>query len=106
LTPDRTIKSLTKEEFEIYWKAIEENEGWREGREDHIPKGIISGVHKKRGVITEYLIVNEKSSFWVSKADAIQLTLEERLHATVVHLKNGTTYLRPEYGLKHFEVIT
>lgn len=106
LTADRTIKSLTKEEFEIYWKAIEENEGWEVGEEEPIPRWIISGVHKKKGAITEYLIVKEKGSFWVSKADAIQLALEERIHATVVHLKNGTVYLRPEYGLKPFELIT
>jgi hypothetical protein len=105
LTPDRTIKSLTQEEFEIYWKAIEENEGWETGREDPIPKWIISGVHKKRGIITEYLIVKEQENTWIAKTDAIQLALEQRLHAIVVHLKNGTVYLRPEYGIKAFEII-
>lgn len=31
LDPNRTIKSLTDREFEIYWKAVEENEGWPRG---------------------------------------------------------------------------
>ena len=56
LDPDRTIKSLSDKEFELYWKAMEQNEGWEVGDEDFIEKWIISGVHKKRGKITEYLL--------------------------------------------------
>src|SRR3990167_7628789 len=29
LAPARTIKSLSKKEFEVYWKAIEQVEGWK-----------------------------------------------------------------------------
>jgi hypothetical protein len=62
LDPNRKISSLSDEEFERYWKAIEKNERWEVGEEDFIPRGIISGVHKKRGVITEYLVCINKES--------------------------------------------
>lgn len=62
LDPNRKISSLSDEEFEKYWKALEKNENWSIGREDFIEKWIISGVHKKRGVIVEYLICNQTNS--------------------------------------------
>ena len=101
--PERTIKSLSSKEFEMFWKAIEQVEGWKEGREDFIEKWYISAVHKKRGIITEYLIKKNKDSEWTPKKDALKLAEEGRLHATVVHLKKGHTYLRPEFGSKSFE---
>ena len=106
LDPNRKINSFSNEEFEKYWKAIEKNERWEVGDEDFIEKWIISGVHKKRGVIFEYLVQKPKGSIWLKKEEATSLANEERLHAIVVHLKNGRTYLRPEYGTKPFEVIT
>jgi hypothetical protein len=68
LDPERTIKSLNEKEFKSYWQAIEYNEGW----EDFIEKWYITGVHKKRGIITEYLIAMKKA-VWVTKMDAIKL---------------------------------
>lgn len=106
LDPERTIKSLNDKEFESFWKAIEFVEDWTEGEEDFIPRGIISGVHKKRGVITEYLICINKESIWLPKQDAIKWTMEGRLHAILVHMKNGNHYLRPEHGQHSFVVIT
>lgn len=73
LDPNRKINSLSDEEFERYWKAIEKNESWEEGSEDFIDKWIISGVHKKRGVITEYLVKTNKGSIWLSKPQALEL---------------------------------
>jgi len=105
LDPNQTIKSLTDKEFEIYWKAIEENEGWEEGREDFIQRWYITGVHKKRGVIIEFLIANNDGLTWVSKEQALKLALEGRLHAILVHAKNGGLFLRPEYGSKPFELV-
>jgi hypothetical protein len=105
LDPNRKISSLSDEEFERYWQAIEKNECWDVGREDFIEKWIISGVHKKRGVIFEYLVQKPTKRTWLKKDDATSLANEGRLHATVVHLKNGGTYLRPEYGAKPFELI-
>jgi hypothetical protein len=74
------------------------------GQEDFIEKWYIAGVHKKRGTITEYLIAMKKE-IWVPKMDALKLAMEGRLHAVIVHLKNGTYYLRPEYKQKPFETV-
>lgn len=98
LDPNRTIKSLSDKEFESYWKAIEKKEGWRTGSEEFIEKWYISGVHKKHGVITEYLIVKNDTPIWISKEEAIKWALEGHLHATIVHMKNGLMFLRPEFG--------
>lgn len=106
LDPERTIKSLNAREFESFWKAIEFVEKWTVGEEDFIPKWIISGVHKKRGVITEYLVCINKESKWLSKQEAIAWTMEGKLHATLVHMKNGNHYLRPEHGQHSFVIIT
>jgi hypothetical protein len=62
-------------------------------------------VHKKCGVIFECLIQNPQGSFWLGKNDAISLVNEGKLHAVIVHLKNGKCYLRPEHGANPFEVI-
>ena len=59
-------------------------------------------VSKKRGIITEYLVNKGGKDSWVVKEEALNLALEGRLHATIVHLKNGTIYLRPEYGSHAF----
>lgn len=104
LDPNRTIKSLSDKEFELYWKAIEQNEGWEVGDEDFIEKWIISGVHKKRGIITEYLINQSGKNRWIAKLDAIELALQGRLHVALVHHKDSY-YLRPEHGSKPFEII-
>lgn len=106
LDPERTIKSLNDKEFKSFWQAVEFVEKWEVGREDFIEKWIISGVHKKRGVIFEYCIRKPKGLVWILKTEAVALANEGRLHATIVHLKNGTTYLRPEYGAKPFQLIT
>lgn len=105
LDPERTIKSLNKKEFEIFWKAIEFVEKWKVGEEDFIEKWIISGVHKKCGVIQEYLVEKPEKSIWTSKDRALELAKEGKLHVIIVHLKNGTQYLRPEYRAKPFEVL-
>lgn len=106
LDPERTIQSLNDEEFEMFWQAIEFVENWREGEEDFFEKWIISGVHKKRGIITEYLVCIKNKSIWLSKQKAIEWTMEDKLHAILVHMKNGNHYLRPEHGQHSFVVIT
>ena len=58
-----------------------------------------------RRIITEYLIAMKKE-VWVPKMDAIKLATEDRVHAVIVHLKNGTYYLRPEYKQKPFGTVT
>jgi hypothetical protein len=102
LNPDRTIKSLDAKEFEIYWGAIEENEGWIVGREVFVDKWYITGVHRKHGVIYEYRIQKNGSDIWLSKLEAISMAVSHQLHAIVVHMKNGACYLRAEYRTKPF----
>ena len=104
--PNKLIKHLSIEEFERLRTAIERIEGWKEGHEDFIPKWIISGVHKKRSVITEYLVCINQESIWLPKQEAIKWTLEGKLHAILVHMKNGNHYLRPEHGQHSFVAIT
>jgi len=106
LDPERTIKSLNDKEFKRFWQAVEFVEKWEVGREDFIERWIIAGVHKKRGVIFEYCIRISKGCIWLQKTEAIALASEGRLHASIVHLKNGTAYLRPEYNAKPFELLT
>ncbi len=100
--PTRTINSLSPKEFELFWKAIEQTEKWIIGEETFVDKWYISEVHKKRGVIIEYLVANDTGSVWIDKREAVQLTETGRLHAVLVHPKSGTTYLRPEYGQHRF----
>lgn len=102
LDPNKRIKDLSGKEFDQLREAIERIEGWKVGQEDFIEKWYISGVHKKRGIITEYLVNKGGRDSWVAKEEALNLALEGRLHATIVHLKNGTIYLRPEYGSHAF----
>lgn len=102
LNPDKRIIDLTSTEFDRLREAVERIEGWEAGQEDFIEKLYISGVHKKCGVITEYLINKEGKKSWVEKEKALKLAENGRLHATMVHLKNGTTYLRPEHGNQPF----
>jgi hypothetical protein len=104
LDPERTIKSLTDKEFEIYWQAIEHNEGWEEGREDFIERWYISGVHKRRKIIYEYYI-ERNGGEWITKETAVALASQNRLRAILVHMKNGSMFLRPEYGTKPFETV-
>ena len=106
LDSKRTIKSLNKKEFKVFWKAIEQVEDWKVGREDFIEKWIISGVHKKRGVIAEFLVKKNSKLEWVSKIEALQLAKKEKLHAVLIQTKIGISYLRPEFGSKSFKIIS
>lgn len=102
LHPERKVKSLNDKEFEKFWRAIEETEKWRVGKEDIIERWIITGVHKKRGAIYEYRICQNGKDIWLPKKEAIILAQESKIHAIVVHCSNGTMYLRPEYHGKRF----
>lgn len=106
LDPNRTIRSLDDKEFKSFWQTIEFVEKWEAGREDFIERWYISGVHKKRGTIFEYRVEKPQGNSWLDKVETIALADEGRLHVVIVHLKNGTIYLRPEYGAKPFQVIT
>jgi hypothetical protein len=106
LDPKKRVKDLNAKEFERLQAAIERIEGWEVGQEHFIEKWYISGVHKKNGVIVEYLVKKENASSWIPKKEAVNLAVAGRLHATVVHNKNNTHYLRPEYGTHPFTQIS
>lgn len=84
------------------WKAIEENGGWIVGRELFVDRWYITGVHKKREVIYEYCIQKNGHDIWLPKSEAISMAVSYQLHAIVVHMKNGSCYLRPEYHAPSF----
>ncbi len=94
---DRTIRSLNEDEYEQLLDAMKKHEGWREGKEEYIEVKKILGIHfNKKRVISEFLVGNDLASSWILKSEAIALAEEGRLHAVVVHAKQGF-YLRPEY---------
>ena len=98
----RTVKSLNTDEYEKLLKAMEVHEGWKEGHEEFVEVESITCVRmNKKHVISEYLIKDSKQEQWCSKDEAITLAEDGRLHATVVHAKQGT-YLRPEFHAKRF----
>lgn len=101
---ERTVKSLNEEEYEKLLKAMETHEGWLVGHEEFKEVEKITGIHvNKKRVISEYLVQGMKGERWLLKDAAIAMAEEGRLHAIVVHAKNGN-YLRPEYGSKSIEV--
>jgi hypothetical protein len=102
LDPERKVKSLNDQEFEKFWRSIEETEKWQEGKEDPIDKCYITGVQMKHGVIYKYCVRQHRNDIWLSKQEAIALAQEWKIHAIVVHCSNGSLYLRPEYHGKRF----
>lgn len=102
LDPHKRIKNLTSVEFNRLREAIERIEGWAIGREDFIDKWYISGIHKKHGVIQEYLIKKDNGDVWLAKEEAIRLAEQGRLHAVIVCPKKRSAFLRPEYRAGRF----
>ncbi|MCB1118479.1 MAG: hypothetical protein KDK65_00810, partial [Chlamydiia bacterium] len=95
LDTNRTIKSLNDREFKSFLEAIEYVEGWKVGKEDFIERWIISGVHKKRGVIFEYCLVKTREEKWVLKSEAVHLAKQGLIQANLVQPSRRTPYLRP-----------
>jgi hypothetical protein len=103
LDMERTIRSLSDEEYEKLLDAMKKHEGWREGKEEYIEVKKIIGVHvNKKRIIFEFLIGDSDGDVWVSKQEAVVLVEDGRLHAVIVHGKNGT-YLRPKYHRTRFK---
>ena len=61
---------------------------------------------KEIHLLSKYLVCMDKGSIWLPKQEAIKWTMEGKLHAVLVHMKNGNHYLRPEYGQHGFVIIT
>lgn len=98
LDMNRTIRSLSEDEFNTLIKKMENYEGWHPwpwpDGEDYIPIQKICGVKINNHRITDYLILNPPEKRWVKREEAIQLAEKGLLHAVVVHNKTYT-YLRP-----------
>lgn len=59
----------------IDWETVDEtseNEKW-----------VISGIHKKQGAVQKYLIKKGDRSFWVSKEEALDLSLAGKLEIVI-----------------------
>lgn len=100
---ERTVRSLSEEEYEKLLKAMETHEGWEVGHEEFKEVEKITGTRmNKKRVISEYLVRGMKGERWLLKDVAIAMAEDGCLHAIVVHAKTGA-YLRPEYGSKSFK---
>lgn len=100
---ERTVKSLSIEEYEKLLKAMETHEGWEVGHEEFKVVEKITGTRmNKKRVISEYLVRGMEGERWLLKDVAIAMAEDGCLHAIVVHAKTGA-YLRPEYGSKSFK---
>ena len=86
------IKKYSKLQFEKLWNSIELIESWKPGTIKELSKlGEITKVKKDRkGRILLYLV---DGLGWLSKKDAIQLTLQKKIDAVVVS-RNRTKFLR------------
>lgn len=93
---NRTIRSLSDDEFNTLIKKMENYEGWHpwpEG-EEYTPIQKVGGVKMCNHRITSYLILNPPDQRWVTREEAINLAEQHLLRAVVVHSKRYT-YLRP-----------
>ena len=87
---DRKIKDFTPIEFEKLWEAIEQMEGYREGKMIEISP--IVQVHKdKKFIISEYCIKNKG---WISKEKCLELAKEGKLDVEICKSKLAVIYLR------------
>jgi hypothetical protein len=89
----RKISSLSKEEFERLWQAIEKMEKWEEGQVIALPplKSITKVLKDKKGTIVAYYIVD---AGWVKKARAIAMARKLEVDAVVALSRGGNKYLR------------
>lgn len=93
ISPDRKIKTLTKTEFEGLLKAIEKLCGFELiGNEEScvLPK-ITAKIENGTGREDTYLI---GADLVLSKKEAMEWIISNRLDAVIVHQKNGTQHLR------------
>ena len=95
------IKNYSKIQFEKLWKSIELIEGWKIGTTKELSRpGEITKVKKnKKGKILSYLVDGRG---WLSKQEAIQLTLQKKIDAVVVS-RNGAKFLRSRPNKMKFD---
>lgn len=87
---DRKVKDFTDAEFEKFWQAIEQIEGYKIGIITEIYQ--ITHVRKdKHGIIESYHV---EPMGWVKKAECILLAEQGTLDVVVCRSRLGHTYLR------------
>lgn len=96
LNMDRTIQSLSLDEFNLLIKKMENYEGWHpwEEGEHYEPIQKIVGVKMSKHRITDFLVLDHLEKKWISREHAIRLAENRRLRAVVVH-HSKQVYLRP-----------
>lgn len=92
LEKTRVLNSLDDEEFDKLLKAMQSCEGWEVGEEDYFPLRRITGV--RRGKNRSFQSFHIETIGWVTKEDAIKIAEKTNISAIVVHLRNGSAYLR------------
>ncbi len=93
---NRTIQSLTEDEFNTLIKKMENYEGWHpwEEGEKYEPIQKVIGVKLNNKRITDCLVLYGTEKRWISYEEAIKLAEKKLLRAVVVHSRNQV-YLRP-----------
>lgn len=95
---ERTIRSLSDDEFNTLIKKMENYEGWHpwpwpEG-EEYTPIQKVVGVKMSNHRVISYLVLNPPEKRWITREEAINLAENRLLRAVVVHNKKHV-YLRP-----------
>lgn len=88
----RRLDSLSEEEFDRLLQSMQKCEGWEVGKEKHDPLVRINGVH--RGKDRSFQMFQIQDLGWITKDDAIKIAETSNLCAIIVHMANGSKYLR------------
>ncbi len=95
----KKVGDFTVEEFGKLWKAIEQIEGWKEGKIKEVPpiKEIIKVRKDQKGIITSYYV---QGMGWISKIRGIILAKKGVINAVVAKSRSGNMFSRTRPDLK------
>ena len=94
ITDGKKIKDFTPEEFEKLWQAIEQMEGYKEGKITEIYT-ITHVQQNKKHVNSNYYI---ELFGWISQATCIDLAKQRKLDVDVCISKLNNIYIRAHHG--------
>jgi hypothetical protein len=94
VTDGRKIKDFTPEEFQKLWQAIEQMEGYKEGKVIEVYP-ITHVLLDKMHVISSYYI---GALGWITKANCIEFSKQGKVDADICISKLNNTYLRARHG--------
>lgn len=103
LESTRKLDSLNDTEFDKLLQAMQACEGWEVGQETYFPITKITEVCRGQDRTIQYFLID--GTEWVSKESAIQMAENANLSAVVVHMKNGSKYLRPKPSQPAFHAL-